>query len=103
MMFELLVNVCVLPLSYKSTCVSFVLNPKAPKVMAIYVDSSYQEWFLCLKVLYLKSWYYLIQRIIIRPTFNVMATICMNLHSLRGCSTMPLSFVSADHENTHSK
>ena len=46
MMFELFVG-----LSYKSTCVSFVLNPKAPKVIAIYMDSIYQEWFLCLKAL----------------------------------------------------
>ena len=76
MMFELFDG-----LSYKSTCVSFVLNPKAPKVIAIYMDSIYQEWFLCLKALHLKSRCYLRQRIIIRPTFNVMATICILIPS----------------------
>ena len=76
MMFELFVGI-----SYKSTCVSFVLNPKAPKVMAIYMDNIYQEWFLCLKALHRKSCCYSIQRIIIRPTFNVMATICILIPS----------------------
>ena len=76
MMFELFNG-----LSYKSTCVSFVLNPKAPKVIAIYVDSIYEEWFLCLKVLHRKSCCYLIQRIIIRSTFNVVATICIIIPS----------------------